>query len=221
MEALPLVDRIAGQIKRQTGDMVDFEDLRQIGRLALIEIVPTFDPSTGVPFNAWVSRRVRSMIIDRMVKLTGHSRDYVRKVANHKLALQASTGTFERVNRNIRHFVVPNSQQTIERDKSPQRTVIRGEAAEDILERHSEYNGFESPSVEVRKRDRINAVHHLLDALNTEERYVLKSHYLHGESLAKLAREAGKSRSWLSRVHAEALEKMREIADDQNMDEND
>jgi RNA polymerase sigma factor for flagellar operon FliA len=52
-----------------------------------------------------------------------------------------------------------------------------------------------------------------LDALPEREAAMIKKHYWEGKNLVEAGEEMGISKSWASRIHAQAVEKLRTIVD--------
>ncbi|APG63510.1 hypothetical protein LPB140_02885 [Sphingorhabdus lutea] len=74
----PLVRRIANQVQRQSGNMHDFDDLEQIGILALFETLKT-GADIGPQFPAYARMRVRGAMMDNLRKTSTISRSAIAK----------------------------------------------------------------------------------------------------------------------------------------------
>ena len=61
---LPLVQHILFQVAAHYPRHADREELAQAATLGLVEAAHRFDPERGVPFERWVSMRVRGAIVD-------------------------------------------------------------------------------------------------------------------------------------------------------------
>jgi RNA polymerase sigma factor for flagellar operon FliA len=55
-----------------------------------------------------------------------------------------------------------------------------------------------------------------IDALPERERALVTKHYWEGKNLLEAGAELGMSKSWASRLHAQAVEKLRAIVDDEH-----
>ena len=61
---LPLVQHVLFQVAAHYPRHADREELAQAATLGLVEAAHRFDPARGVPFERWVSMRVRGAIVD-------------------------------------------------------------------------------------------------------------------------------------------------------------
>lgn len=209
---VPLVERAARQVCRKMGRMVEFEDVRQIGIVALVEAAHRFDPSRQVPFEIWAARRVRGGIVDGMSTLTGLSRAHVRSIVSYNRFEQASTATHERLNHTMKLFSLPDVQKCPSRMTSPIVRVVRGEKAEALIDLFGTSSVLQDPAKKSLDRERFQIALDAIKAMPTEERTILTGHYLEGKSLSAIAEDRGVSRSWLSRLHQRALQRAQELA---------
>lgn len=63
---LPLVRRMAGQLKARLPAQVEHDDLVQAGLIGLNGAMGRFDPAQGVPFEAFASERIRGAMLDEL-----------------------------------------------------------------------------------------------------------------------------------------------------------
>lgn len=208
---LPHVDRIARHVARSMHHTVDREDLRQIGVVALVEAAHRYDPSRNVPFEIWTMRRVRGAMIDGLSSLTGFSRAHVRQITNYNAEQHASTQTNERLRKTLALFTVPGSNE-VGSDRSPLVYLVGGEAGEELLERKHQPKEMSDPAYLSLDKEAWELGLSALDSLNPLERELLTEHYLEERPLAQIAADLGISRSWVSRLHQRALERVQRIA---------
>ena len=64
----PMVRRIALHLADRLDRMVDVDDLIQSGFIGLLEAANRYDPTTGVPFDAFALTRVRGAMVDELRK---------------------------------------------------------------------------------------------------------------------------------------------------------
>ena len=62
----PMVRRIALHLSDRLDRMVDVDDLIQSGFIGLLEAAHRYDPTTGVPFDAYALTRVRGAMVDEL-----------------------------------------------------------------------------------------------------------------------------------------------------------
>jgi RNA polymerase sigma factor for flagellar operon FliA len=203
-------------IFRTVRQRVEYEDLMQSGRLALVQAWRRYDADSSVPFEAWAIIRVRGQLIDQLRDVTGASRSAVR------------------VLRRLKHL-----QQVLEAEQqgndpvdvatiSPMEARLRvghiveslfavqelSDATDDVYDSAVDagMGGLPArplPPDEILWRfQRREMVTELMEELPEMERWLLEQHYFHERALAELAEEARISRSWASRLHCAALRRL-------------
>jgi len=78
-EMLPLVQRVAFNIRKHLPAHVEADELAANGVLGLVDAVAKFDPSKGVKLEAYARHRVRGAILDGLRRADTASRDMRRK----------------------------------------------------------------------------------------------------------------------------------------------
>jgi RNA polymerase sigma factor for flagellar operon FliA len=68
LQYYPLVEQIAYRLKRRVPAHIDFEELRSVGLIGLIEALDRYDHSKGVPFRAYAEIRVNGAMLDYLRK---------------------------------------------------------------------------------------------------------------------------------------------------------
>ena len=93
VELLPLVKRVALQLRSHLPAHVELDDLVGAGTLGLIDAVRKFNPAKGVTIESYARYRIRGAILDSLRDQDHASRDTRRKIkkiesAHHKLEFQ-------------------------------------------------------------------------------------------------------------------------------------
>lgn len=203
-------------IIRTVRHRVEYEDLMQSGRMALVQAWRRFDAETSVPFEAWATIRVRGHLIDQLRDVTGASRSAVRVLRRLKHM----------------HEVLEADQRGNESGDaatvSPAEARLRvGHIVESLFavqELTSETDDIYDTAVDAGvgglparsplpdevfwRAQRRALLAEVLDELPEMEKWLLEQHYFHERALADLADEARISRSWASRLHCAALRRL-------------
>ena len=66
---VPLAQAIARGMRVASGALMDADDVRSAASLGLIDAVDRFDPSRGVPFEAYAAQRIRGSVIDEVRRI--------------------------------------------------------------------------------------------------------------------------------------------------------
>jgi RNA polymerase sigma factor for flagellar operon FliA len=216
---LDLARRAAAMIHPRVRDHVAFEELVALANAGLAEAASRYEPERGVAFASFAWYRVNGAIIDGLRRST----HLPRRVWARLLALRAASEYLENLAERQRGATERGAPpatgaQALARVKhalSAIRTmyVTSLEAMRD--------RGFDAPGDAPPPDDRIDAtrladrVRDALARLTDKERALVTKHYWEGKSLVDVAAELGMSRSWASRLHAQAVDKLRAIVDDE------
>lgn len=197
LEALPIVESILRRLKRKYYSASDVDDLRQIGMLALIDAAERYDERYGVPFQVWATQRVSGAIHDGLRSVTGLTRTQVRAIVR----FNAPTPTEELP-------MVKKAPSVV--------AVVRGDCAADLMDEQSYTSTYEDPESGAEIRDLYELALKYAETLSTIEQELVHAHYDLGKSFAEIASDVGVSRSWVSRMHTRALERIRRLFSDKN-----
>lgn len=218
----PMVKMASGKISRNRPDL--YEDLFQVGQMALIRLLKQYDISMGIPFEPYA---MKSMI--------GHMKNYLRdkswyiqvprrikeKGAKVQLAIDELTVKFERS---------PNVQEIAEYlELTPEETieVLAGRECYHYVSLDSPLSQEDSGatlgeliSSDVNDYDSVEKRMDLQQALNQlkdQEQKVLLLAFQDGESQRSIAQKLGISQMSVSRIQKRATEKLREIITDASL----
>lgn len=171
-----LVRRIAASVQRSIGRLLEYEELEAIGRTALF--LAARDYNASAPFSAYASLRIRWAMIDAVRKET-HGR------ANRESAI---------------HRTVIDEAET-EDESAGVRLSQRDRQVQDLAHDRSE-----SPEDLLAELKQSLLLHSAVTQLDRRARLIVRRHYFEGEDLDEIARSINLSKSWLSRLHARAIQ---------------
>ncbi len=211
--ALDLVDAIARHLHRAIGTPASLDDLVGVGRMGLLDAARRYDPARGVPFRAFAAHRIRGAVLDGMRRM-GHAprRAYARirgleaasrvsEAALEDLAVAPppGTGPADADQRLGDHLAAMATAMAVGLLTSP----ASGEDGEVTA-------ADDAPDPEERagRRELLALVRAALDELPPEEAALVRRHYLEGEQFDDVARDLGISKSWASRLHARAIDRL-------------
>jgi RNA polymerase sigma factor for flagellar operon FliA len=206
---LPLVQSIAGKLKRTLGRTIEFEDLMAYGTKGLLEAAERFDPTLGASFGTFAYYRVRGAMLDGLRSMGWYSRaDYARYRAE------------ERANQYL--------QNQSERETAAKQSGAKDSPAS-ALESIAEILGgvatihitsleaaaavaderLPPPDADIaRVQDRAR-VREALARLPEKERTLLEMYYFGDKNLGEAGAALGLSKSWACRLHARAVDLLR------------
>ena len=197
---------IVKHTRAQLGLEGDLEDMIAFAYEGLLEARRRFDPARGVQFKSFAYYRVRGALLDgvrRMAYLP--RRAYARLKAAEAVDLETES---------------LGEAQAAAAGGAPD-AVAGLRALDGVLGRvaaayctaagaDEEEHSAQNPERGLLARELHERVRRALDALPEQERQLVRGHYVEGRNFDEIAKELGLSKSWASRLHTRALERMRE-----------
>lgn len=217
---LPLVQGIARKVKRTLGAAIEVEDLVGYGSKGLVEAAERFDGRAGVAFTTFAYYRIRGAMYDGIRAMGWYSRaDYARyraeERANQYLQNQADReGAARAQNPDAAGSARPDAAQTL----ASVAEALSGVATVHItsLEAASRVADESLPAPDANV-DTVRLSRRLREALGTlpaKERQLMELYYFADKNLVEAGAEMGLSKSWACRLHARAVDLLRQAMDD-------
>src|SRR5689334_3552977 len=198
---------------------VELDELIALGNAGLAEAASRFDPTRGASFSTFAWYRVQGSIIDGLRRAS----NLPRRVWQRLVALRAASEYLEHraerdtgaAQRGAKPAEGADALGAVKSAMSAIRTmyVTSLEGMRD--------KGFDAPDPDAtipsdrfdtgRLSEKLRAA---LTALPEKERALVTKHYWEGKNLLEAGAELGISKSWASRLHAQAVERLRAIVDD-------
>jgi RNA polymerase sigma factor for flagellar operon FliA len=214
---LELARRAAAVLHPRVRDHVSFEELVALANAGLAEAASRYDPARGVQFATFAWYRINGAMVDGLRKTTPLPRRTWAKL----VALRAASDYLE--NRGER------DRGATERGTQP---ATGGDALAQIQQAMSAIRTMYLTSLETLREggfdvaDDAPAMAEQIDSgrlarrlrqaiasLPDKQRALVTKHYWEGKNLLEAGAELGMSKSWASRLHAQAVEKLRQIVD--------
>lgn len=216
-ESQGYVHHIVSKLVRSLNLPAEFYDeYLSCGYLGLVEAAYRYDFDSGVNFRNYAYLRIRGAVIDgirRSANLTGAAHRTVK-------ALSALTRWEEEEYTLKSNGTVVESTDPLECESRRLKSYLeRG----GLVSRMSFWSGLEEasdspvehedPELFTRRQRQISRCQELLSCLSAKERFVIEQHYYRDKSFSEIARQyPGFSKSWVSRLHARALDKLKAVA---------
>jgi RNA polymerase sigma factor for flagellar operon FliA len=208
-DELDLVDVNSRQVARRlSATSVTLDDLRSFGREGLLQAARSFDAARGVPFRRWANLRIRGAIIDG-VRQWGH---LPRRVYQELRALSAAD-----------HLEAAHDEEHSTAAATPEAADARltsylaGMATAMALGSLSAVEHVDlvdperrapTPEELATTAELVERVRAIVQRLPDAERTLIERHYFGDETLDQAAASLGLSKSWGSRLHARAIERI-------------
>jgi RNA polymerase sigma factor FliA len=202
------VEGVAGKLKRKLKIRVDHEDLVAYGLEGLLQAWRRYDPSNAAAFTSYAYYRVRGAMLDGCRKEGWASRDRRTNLSDYQAANAHLESHLESHADSPRASSLAESVGRASAMVGDMITImmVRSSDLENVVVQH------EPPQdVQVERKGQNARLTAALAELTEQERMIVKRHHYYDESLRSIAPELGMSVSWCSRVHARAIEKLREL----------
>jgi len=209
---MDLVDLIARQLARELGRAAELDDLRAMGHQGLLEAARRFDEGRGVTFRRFANYRVRGAMLDGVRK----SAPLPRRAHARIRALEAALLVAETASEDSGAGAVTSdpraSEQKLTEHLADMATAMAvGLLATPAIGDEGEPSAVDqrvSPEEAVAQAELRKIVINALEELPSDERELVRRHYIEGERFDHVAASLGLSKSWGSRLHTRAVARL-------------
>lgn len=204
----PLVNSIVGRILRSLPVQVEFQEAVSYGIVGLLEAADRFDPRRKVSFVTFSYYRIRGSVFDGLREMgiltrTPNDNWVRREVALNDLVQTAiddesdrAPGTVDDEIRGVVKYVdslIPAYLLSLSAENAP-----------DIADER------EIPWTEIEFREMVDLVKEAIQGLPEKERDILEALYFKHTTTTDLATQMGVNKSWVSRLHSKAIQRVRQ-----------
>jgi len=214
---LSLVQSVARKLKKQITARIDFDDLVGYGSKGLIEAAERFDPRHGVAFSTFAYYRIRGAMLDGLRTMGWYSRaDYARYRAEERATqyLQNQTDREGAAATGAKEGPAAPEASTVEEKLSAIAEILGGIATVHItsLEAAAAVADDRLPAPDATlDTGRLSVrVREAVKALPDRERQLMELYYFADKNLEEAGAAMGLSKSWACRLHARAVELLRQ-----------
>lgn len=209
---LRLAAVVARHVMQGCGSELELGDLLTFAQEGLLDASRRFDASRGIPFPAYARLRIRGAVIDGIRASSKVGRHTHHKLHAMDAALRYSEGLAEDVLGGGAANAGAEAEQALNDHLAAMATamalgVVAGTVLQDD-ERVAVAANAESPEDLVMQSELRVQLQAAIEALPPQEGELLRRHYLEGEQLDVVAQRMGLSKSWGSRLHCRALDRL-------------
>ncbi|MBX3250625.1 MAG: sigma-70 family RNA polymerase sigma factor [Myxococcales bacterium] len=202
-EYRPLVQSIATKLRTRYDLKQEVDDLMAEGFRGLIEARDRYDPSRGVQFNTFAYYRIRGAIIDGVRKSA-----YVSRRAYAQLrATEAALAIGEAVGEE--RAADPEARTDLARTTEALHETLAKLSASFVLAAVGQDEEPETPEETILLEEAKDRVRDAVKGLPDRELALVQGFYFEGRRFDEVADGLGISKSWASRLHTKALERIR------------
>jgi RNA polymerase sigma factor for flagellar operon FliA len=214
---LDLARKAAAMIFPRVRDHVEYEELVALANVGLADAAQRYDPDKGASFSTFAWYRVQGSIVDGQRKQS----NLPRRVWAKLVALRAASDYLEnRGERDVgaaKSGVAPatgaDALEAVRSAMSAIRTMYVT-SLDGLRDAGYDTADDAAPAGDRIDLGRISAkLRTAIEGLPDKERELVKKHYWEGKNLLDAGAELGISKSWASRLHSQAVERLRAIVD--------
>ncbi len=209
---LDLARRAARVFYPRVREHVELDELIAMANVGLVEAATRYDPALGASFRTFAWYRVQGAIVDGLRRMTNLPRRVwaqivvLRATADY-LEAQASRGGVARA--------TEGERTTADKLREVKDAIgaIRTMYVVAIDSVPAEMMPSDAPAIDdqLGRRRQAARLTEALAKLPERERTLLDKHYREGKTLLDAGIELGMSKSWASRLHARAVDRLREL----------
>lgn len=206
----PYVRSIAATVRRQFSAQLDLDELLSYGQVGLLEAAERFDPKMGANFLTFAHYRIKGAIYDGLRKM-----GVLRGGDSRSAQLGERVASFLG-NLSDREYGAGNTGGSADDDVAEISNAVTGLAMVFAASLEgTEGMGISDESLPADQRLEMEQlkvrVRWAISKLPEKERKLLEGYYFQGKTLEEAGAEIGQSKSWASRLHARAIERLKEL----------
>jgi RNA polymerase sigma factor for flagellar operon FliA len=202
-EGLPVAEAVSRRVARRLGGLVELNDLYSIAKIALYDVVRTYDPSRAA-FAVYAASKLKWAIFDEVRRLT-HGRSVAARL-NAAMASERFGAAFDI------ELGARDEPPSIEDWQARLSTMLAGHAAalavglaQSSVDVMRVADAAASPEEQAARAEIADRLRRSVEALPERERALVERHYYGGEPFEAIAEDLGISKSWASRLHERAI----------------
>jgi len=195
-ESQDLVRALARKIHSGLPPHIPYDDVLAYGQVGLAEAARSYVPDQGARFSTFAYYRIRGAIYDGLSKMSWTTPAARKAMQAEQLANDCLESETDIQQQHSDEWIVSSTDRLA-------MTYLTSQ-----LEPISEDTAASNPADLVAKRELLNALMQLIEALPPPEGDLMRMAYYEGQSLTDIAEKLGKSKSWASRLHARTLDRL-------------
>lgn len=218
VKLLPLVRRVALQLRGRLPAHVELDDLCSDGTIGLIDAVRKFDPARGVSIESYARYRIRGAILDSLREQDHASRDMRRRLKKIESACQTLERRLGRPanDEEMARAVGLTLEQWYNRIAELQRVGFEGslsrippETGRRIKEEDIPSSPDQSPFVLCYRVEQRELLSRALRCLSERERSIINLYYKDAMTMKQIGVRLGIDESRVSQLHSGAVARLR------------
>jgi RNA polymerase sigma factor for flagellar operon FliA len=209
----PYVRSLAANVRKQFSAQLELDELIAYGQIGLLEAADRFDARMGANFLTFAHYRIKGAIFDGLRKM-GILKGSDARGAQISERASAYLG-------NLSDRDVGGRGGRVDDDVREITDAVTGLAmvfasGMDAIEGSQVADESLPPDQRIELEQLRVRVKAAIEKLPEKERKLLQGYYFGGKTLEEAGAEIGQSKSWASRLHARAIERLKELLDEED-----
>jgi RNA polymerase sigma factor FliA len=199
----PYVRSLASQVRKQFNAQFEMDELTAWGQVGLLEAADRYDPRVGANFLTFAHYRIKGAIFDGLRKMgvlkggaAERSNAYLGNLSDRDQGGRSLDDSVRELSDAVTGLAMVFA------------TSLEG--AEGLQVSDEQLPADERLQLEQMRR-RVRAA---IEKLPEKERKLLQGYYFQNKTLEEAGAEIGQSKSWASRLHARAVERLKQLLED-------
>ena len=210
----PLVRRMARQIGAKLPACVEIDDLIQVGMMGLFDALGRFDPSQGVQFETFASRRIRGAMLDELRGSDWLSRGRRRELRGIDAAWQVLLQRLGRPPRDSELAVelgvsVYALRKTVAQAGAGQLVYAGAPAEAEADAAPNSPDVDANPATLLQQQRMRQALFAAIENLPEREQTMMSLYYEHDKTLKEIAAVLGVTESRVCQLHSQCVGRLR------------
>ncbi len=215
LQHMPLVKALASRLAHRVPSHIELNELISVGMMGLVEASRRYEPSRGVPFDAFARRRIHGAMVDALRGLDSTPRS-VRKLRRqiddailrlrHALTREPSSAEIARELNLSEEDYDRTLDQIRSADIGALRQLETGPDGAPLVDIALEDDGTES---RLERAELRRYLAEAIQALPERERQILELYHQHDLTLAEIGAVIGVGESRVSQLRTQAIARLR------------
>ena len=205
-------EKLARRFMRSMQIQVEvFDELLSAAYLGLVEAATNFDPTKGGEFERYAYFRIKGAVIDFLresSELSEHAYRYARALGStdDQQELSSAVDTWQ----GSRELSVDEKLAKLFEYAAKGAIAYRVSMEDWDESGELDVGDSETPEAKLQLKQHNKELREVVESLPEKERHIIVQHYFKGRSFVDIAQDYnGFSKSWVSRLHAKALDKIK------------
>ena len=212
LEHISVVKQIAFHLKGRVPDVMDINDMIQVGTIGLMEAAKVFREEDGIGLEVFAKSRIRGAILDEVRKLSRLPRSAIVSIKTHNKAtkeLSDSLGREPRNNEVAEHLGISLEQYEKEREHANRFATVSDPEGTLIQNQVDTRSHAEDPGEAIANDETKRILAAEIEELSEREQLVLSLYYEKELNLKEIGAAIGVSESRVSQILSTTAKKLR------------